>query len=129
MVKSPFQVEFEEVQAPFIRRVLALYKGRLDRMLNNASTNDTIKADIRLILAKVSDAEEMSKGESTYTDQYMARFGGLICEALNGYVANLEESKKKVRARLEAQPEMPNFQREIEHAQKFRRVYCEKSRT
>ncbi len=118
------QTEFKVVEAPFIQEILGHYRKKIAGMLEDQKTESIIKSDIRLIMQEVSDAEKDTRVEFNFLDRYMQRHVSLVCQAVNVYIYDLNESKKQFYAKLGAEPEMRNLESEIDHAERIKARAC-----
>ena len=123
MVKSPFQQRMED-ETPFLRTILASYKIKLMSIGEEGTSNPVVKADINLILEKISASEEETKLSHISLNEYMERHKEVVCQALSLYVEGLKKSREEFYDKLEARPEMRNLQKEIDHAGYFRAEFC-----
>ena len=73
---------------------------------------------------QVSDAEKDTRVEFNFLDRYMHRHASLVCQAVNVYIYDLNESKKQFYAKLGAEPEMRNLESEIDHAERIKARAC-----
>ena len=123
MVKSPFQQRFED-ETPFLRTILAHYRIKLKSIGEESTTNPVVKADINLILEKISASEEETKLLHISLNEYMERHKEVVCQALSLYVESLKKSRDVFYDKLEARPELRNLQKEIDHAGYFKAEFC-----
>jgi hypothetical protein len=97
---------------------------KLKSIGEESTTNPVVKADIDLILEKISASEEDTKLSTVYLNEYMERHGEVVCQALSLYVDGLKKSRDQFYEKLQARPEMRNLQNEIDHAGYFRAEFC-----
>jgi hypothetical protein len=123
MARSPLQQRLE-AESPFLRTILANYRMKLKSIGDDNTTNPVVKADINLILEKISASEEETKLSHVYLNEYMERHREVVCQALSMYVEGLKKSRDQFYERLQARPEMRNLQNEIDHAGYFKAEFC-----
>ena len=123
MARSPLQQRLE-AESPFLRTILANYRMKLKSIGDESTTNPVVKADIDLILEKISASEEEAKLSHIYLNEYMERHREVVCQALSLYVDGLKKSRDQFYEKLQARPELRNLQNEIDHAGYFKAEFC-----
>jgi hypothetical protein len=123
MAKSPLQQRLEH-ESPFLRTILANYRMKLKSIGDESTTSPMVKADIDLLLEKISACEEETKLSHVYLDEFMERHREVVCQALSMYVEGLKKARDQFYERLQARPEMRNLQNEIDHAGYFKAEFC-----
>lgn len=119
-LSNPFVTQFRGEEAPFIRRALYRYRKKLVDAGAANEFSSIVGRDVAPILEKVSRCEEGLEGQFITTDGYLSSFGsGVLEDALKLYKEDIQEAMVDFRAGIGREMELPNLQREIEHASRL----------